>query len=199
MLYTFKGNDELSTTYMYCRYQHCVIIDPSHALDDLLKILENKTLDAILLTHAHSDHVHLISAFQVPIYVHEQDRALLFDRDHNGYGKQQLPYQRQALKLLDMPEKILLEDITIQCLHTPGHTKGSVSFLIEDKLFTGDTLFKEGIGRDDLWGGNLNSLKSSILKLMKLPLYTKVYPGHDDITTLRHEKSHNSYIKKWLY
>lgn len=199
MLYTFKGNDEISTTYLYCRYQHCVLIDPSHAYDEITKVLENKTLDAILLTHAHADHVHLIGAFPVPVYVHELDTELLFDGVHNGYGKQNLPYQKEHLNLKKMPSQIVLEDIQIQCFHSPGHTKGSVSFLIEDKLFTGDTLFKEGIGREDLWGGNLNALKSSILKLIKLPLYTKVYPGHDEITSLRHEKSHNPYIKKWLY
>jgi glyoxylase-like metal-dependent hydrolase (beta-lactamase superfamily II) len=82
--------------------------------------------------------------------------------------------------------------------YTPGHTKGGLSFLYEGKLFTGDTLFKESVGRHDLYSGNLTELRRSVLKLLSLPSQLKIYPGHDDVTTIRYEQKNNPFYVKWI-
>jgi glyoxylase-like metal-dependent hydrolase (beta-lactamase superfamily II) len=79
-------------------------------------------------------------------------------------------------------------DLVIKTLHTPGHTKGSTCFICEDILISGDTLFKNGMGRTDLYGGNISELFSSLRKLFSLDNDYTVYPGHGQKTTLKKEK-----------
>jgi glyoxylase-like metal-dependent hydrolase (beta-lactamase superfamily II) len=93
--------------------------------------------------------------------------------------------------------KIPLGDQFITVYHTPGHTKGSVSYLYDQKLYTGDTLFKDSVGRHDLYSGNLVDLRKSVLFLLSLPSNIKIYPGHDEVTTIRNEQKNNPYYLKW--
>jgi glyoxylase-like metal-dependent hydrolase (beta-lactamase superfamily II) len=196
----FKGNEDLSHVYLVCRFDTCVLIDPSHSYDAIVDAIGDKTLAGILLTHAHNDHVELIGYFDVPIYLHIDDAHLLFEDSYNGYAPKVHPYKRKALDLRYVKDgdHIPFADHTIQVLHTPGHTKGSLSFLYEQKLFTGDTLFKESVGRHDLYSGNLPDLRKSILTLLALPSNTKIYPGHDEVTTVRYEQKHNPFYAKWM-
>ena len=94
--------------------------------------------------------------------------------------------------------KIPFADQVIEVIHTPGHTKGSCSFIYQDQLYTGDTLFKDSVGRHDLYSGNLVDLRRSILKLCECDANLKVYPGHDEPTTIRYEKKNNPYYLKWI-
>ncbi|HEY8405421.1 MAG TPA: MBL fold metallo-hydrolase [Acholeplasma sp.] len=200
MIITFKGNEDLSHTYILCRFNQCYLIDPSHDLESIQDRLKDKMLLGILITHAHMDHVLLIHEFQVPIYIHGDDAALLFDDKNNGFDIIKRPYKRKDLdiRIIKDQDKIQLGDEFIQVIHTPGHTKGSVSLYHPLGLFTGDTLFKDSVGRHDLYSGNLSELKKSILKLIEtFPANTKVYPGHDEITTLRDERKNNPFYVKW--
>jgi glyoxylase-like metal-dependent hydrolase (beta-lactamase superfamily II) len=95
-------------------------------------------------------------------------------------------------------DHIPFADQTIEVYHTPGHTKGSLSFLYDQKLFTGDTLFKESVGRHDLYSGNLPELRKSVLMLLSLPSAIKIYPGHDETTTIRYEQKNNPFYVKWM-
>ena len=195
----FKGNDSLSHTYLIERFDSCMLIDPSHDYELILKSIGEKTLKGILITHAHHDHIDLIGFFDVPIYIHKDDAHLLFEDRYNGYYPNKHPYKRKNLKLnlISDEETIPLADLEIKVIHTPGHTKGSVSYLFEKKLFTGDTLFKGSVGRHDLYSGNLSDLKKSIRKLMSLDGQMTVYPGHDQKTTIRNEKKLNPFVIKW--
>jgi glyoxylase-like metal-dependent hydrolase (beta-lactamase superfamily II) len=196
----FKGNEDLSHVYLLCRFDTCVLIDPSHSYDDIVHQMGEKTLSGILLTHAHMDHIDLIGSFDVPIYMHADDAHLLFEDQYNGYSPKNHPYKRKNLDLhyVNQGDKIPLADHMIDVYHTPGHTKGSLSFLYEGKLFTGDTLFKESVGRHDLYSGNLPELRKSVLTLLSLPSNIKIYPGHDDVTTVRYEQKNNSFYIKWM-
>ena len=195
-----KGTEDLSHVYLLCRFDTCVLIDPSHSYDEIIHHMGEKALAGILLTHAHSDHVDLIGSFDVPIYMHQDDAHLLFEDQYNGYHPKSHPYKRKNLDLryVNEGDKIHLADHTIDVLYTPGHTKGGLSFLYEGKLFTGDTLFKESVGRHDLYSGNLTELRRSVLKLLSLPSQLKIYPGHDDVTTIRYEQKNNPFYVKWM-
>lgn len=196
----FKGNEDLSHVYLVSRFDTCVLIDPSHSLEAIIEAIGEKTLLGILLTHAHMDHVDLIGQFDVPIYIHQDDAHLLFEDQYNGYAPKMHPYKRKNLDLRYVKEgdQIPLADHVIHVLSTPGHTKGGLSFLYEQKLFTGDTLFKESVGRHDLYSGNLPELRKSVLMLLSLPSQIKIYPGHDEATTIRYEQKNNSFYVKWM-
>lgn len=195
----FKGNENIAHSYLICRFDQCLLIDPSHDVEAIEKALDHRTLCGVLLTHAHSDHIHLIGEFQTSIYIHQADQHLLFEDKYNGYAPDKHPYKRKNLVLvpIDDGNQIPLADHFVSVIYTPGHTKGSVSFLYQDQLYTGDTLFKESVGRHDLYSGNLVELRKSILKLCDLPGSTKVYPGHDDSTTIRYEQKNNPFYIKW--
>jgi len=200
MIYTFKGSEDIAHTYLICRFNHCYLIDPSHDLELIQDKLANRSLEGILITHAHMDHVSLIHAFHAPIYIHELDAALLFEDQNNGFDQVKRLYKRKDLdiRIIHDQDKIPIGDEFIQVIHTPGHTKGSVSFLYNQALFTGDTLFKMSVGRHDLYSGNLFELKKSILKLIdEYHSNTIVYPGHDEPTTLRDERKNNPFYIKW--
>ena len=196
----FKGNEDLSHVYLLCRFDSCILIDPSHSYDDIVHAIGERTLTAILLTHAHMDHIDLIGSFDVPIYLHQNDAHLLFEDQYNGYAPKSHPYKRKNLDLryVSHGDKIPLADHMIEVIHTPGHTKGSLSFLYEQKLFTGDTLFKESVGRHDLYSGNLPELRKSVLDLLSLPSAIKIYPGHDETSTVRYEQKNNAFYVKWM-
>ena len=87
-----------------------------------------------------------------------------------------------------------LENIKIKVIFTPGHTDGSVTFLVDDMLFTGDTLFLESVGRTDFPTGDREQLVSSVKKLYSLEGDYKVYPGHQEFTTLSHERKYNMFV-----
>ncbi|MDD4879645.1 MAG: MBL fold metallo-hydrolase, partial [Candidatus Omnitrophica bacterium] len=96
---------------------------------------------------------------------------------------------------LDDGDTIQMGDLTLEVLHTPGHTQGSICLRCEDVVFTGDTLFAEGVGRTDRPGGSELKLMRSIKeKLFTLPDDTKVYPGHGPTTSIGHEKGHNPFF-----
>ena len=196
----FKGNEDLSHVYLICRFDTCVLIDPSHSYDDIVHAIGDKTLTGILLTHAHMDHIDLIGSFDVPIYMHADDAHLLFEDQYNGYAPKTHPYKRKNLDLryVKQGDKIPFADHFIDVFHTPGHTKGSLSFLYDQKLYTGDTLFKESVGRHDLYSGNLPELRKSVMALLSLPSAIKIYPGHDDATTVRYEQKNNVFYVKWM-
>lgn len=196
MLKTFIGITS-SNTYIWCKKSSCFLIDPSDHLEEIQNFLSEYSLEAIILTHAHADHMHLINHFKCPIYLHEKDFELLKYPNHIGYPHG-FPYNIKHLDIIKIPKELLLDDKVIEVIHTPGHSPGSISLYSEGILISGDTLFKQSVGRTDLILGSETQLIQSLKTLMTFPNQTKVYPGHGNKTTIRDEKSHNLYIKKWL-
>mmetsp|Transcript_56307 Transcript_56307/g.64281 ORF Transcript_56307/g.64281 Transcript_56307/m.64281 type:complete len:222 (+) Transcript_56307:29-694(+) len=184
--------------------KRAIICDPGGDAEEIFKIIDSNgfTVDRILVTHAHLDHFLAADIvkekYQCPVYLHPDDLDMWI----------MLPFQcmllglAQPTKTVALPKETLKEGSELgicggKCIHTPGHTKGSVCFYFpEDKiLITGDTLFREGVGRTDLWGGNHQEIMISIKeRLFQLPDDTICVPGHGPWTTIGHEKKENQFI-----
>ena len=169
-----------------------IVIDPTDG-ELLHSFLESKCLHpiAILLTHGHFDHtsglVQAARQYGVPVYMHPSDLPMLSDPNLSGlhlfFPDAEFEPWHEINPLSD-GQVLQLEDLTVKVLSTPGHSQGSVCYLIEDCLFTGDTLFKRGYGRTDLWGGSMRALLTSLERLKKLYAGMNVYPGHGEVTTI---------------
>jgi hydroxyacylglutathione hydrolase len=191
-----------------------IIVDPGQrAMRPLRRILDERRLTpaAVLLTHGHIDHMwsaqKVADTYGCPVFIHPEDRFMLTD-PIAGIGPKlaQLAMgaffsePRQVVELDRDGDKIELGGITVAVDHTPGHTKGSVVFRVADGpvelAFTGDTLFKQSIGRTDLLGGSGRDLLTSIVeKLLVLDDDTVVLPGHGPRSTIGAERRTNPFIE----
>lgn len=172
------------------------VIDPG---DDARKILAQLQEDGaevryILLTHGHYDHTTAVPQLHqalpnAKIYIHEADA--------NGAGSKLFPLAGQVddLLLYGEGDALPLGSLTIRVLHTPGHSPGSVSLLVGDVLFSGDTLFCSSMGRTDLPGGSHEQIMASLRRLGQLEGNLKVLPGHEWATTLDREREYNYFLK----
>jgi hydroxyacylglutathione hydrolase len=180
-----------------------VVIDPGTDAEALIRRLEGVEVEAILLTHAHFDHIggvdRLRKLKRCPVYLHDLEAAWLADPKKNGSAR----WPDVTEPIITDPAEYALEDgqtlellgERIRVLHTPGHSPGSVGFLLGHSLFGGDVLFRQGIGRTDLYGGSENDLIDSIRnKLYELDDAVTVYPGHGPRTTIGYEKENNPYV-----
>jgi glyoxylase-like metal-dependent hydrolase (beta-lactamase superfamily II) len=195
-----KGTEDVSNIYIIKRFDAVMLIDPSYNLETILEKTQGYKIQGILLTHAHHDHMGLIGKFDCPIYLHRADYQLFINDDLNGYNEYKIerPYQVKDLfiKFVDDETLIPFMDGSIKVIHTPGHTKGSVCYLYRDSLYTGDTLFKDGIGRTDLPSGSSAQLHRSLKKLFSIvSAKTKVYPGHDEPSTIYEIKLKNKTVE----
>ena len=195
--FIYHSRDELlSNTYIaYDESFACLIIDPSNG-NDVIDFINKNNLKplAILLSHGHYDHFigvnKIKSVFDIPIYIHEDDVQLLTDPYKNcsllmGRGSV-INHKVNPIKDYDLIQG-LEEDLLV--LSTPYHSEGSCCFyFIKNKiLFTGDSLFKDGFGRDDLPTGNPYKRRSSLKKIFSIKDDVIIYPGHGEITTLKKE------------
>ena len=171
----------------------------SIAIEDTLKEY-GAQLKYILLTHGHFDHILGINDFKskhdCKVLVHEDDKILMDSIKEFAANFGLPPADVQKVDgYLTENDIIKIGEHEIKVIHTPGHTKGGVCYLVEDKLFSGDTLFYESVGRTDLPGGSFDELKSNIeQKLFTLDENIKVYPGHGWTSTIGHEKINNRFL-----
>lgn len=154
----------------------------------------NIKIKALLLTHAHFDHAGCASKLQkdgVKVYVSKKDSKKLLNDENLGINFGRKFEYLTADYTFDGGDTLTIEGMEIKVIETPGHTDGSVTFLVQDMLFTGDTLFLESVGRTDFISGNRIELLNSVKKLFALTGDYKVYPGHEEFTTLSHERKYN--------
>ena len=173
------------------------VIDPGDEAGRILQVIEDDGVDVkyILLTHGHYDHTTAVPELhqalpQAEIYIHKADA--------NGAGSRLFPLAGQIpdLKFYDEGDALTLGELTIQVLHTPGHSKGSVTLKVGDVLFCGDTLFAGSCGRTDLAGGSYDEIMASLKKLGELPGDYHVCPGHDVTSTLERERRSNPFLRE---
>lgn len=192
-----------SNCYIVHNGQEAFVVDPSISEKKILTKLEEKglSLKGILLTHGHFDHIFCAQELRdetgTPLYIHEFDAEMLTDSSKNAYRTftgNDFTIQKAEFLLKD-GDTITLGDEQIKVLHTPGHTKGSVCFDTGDSLISGDTIFAEGFGRYDLYGGDINALKNSLDMLMKMADSENrwLYSGHGNSSTLRQATEHLKY------
>jgi hydroxyacylglutathione hydrolase len=182
--------------------KQAALIDCTEFCEDIAKVLKeyDAELKYILLTHGHFDHILGVNDFKKKyncrVLLHKDDKFLAdtvkefvkkFDIDDVEI--------QEIDEYIDDTQVLKLGRKKINIIHTPGHTKGGVCYLIRDKLFSGDTLFYESVGRTDLAGGDFDELKSSIEnKLFTLDENIKVYPGHGISSSIGHEKENNKFL-----
>jgi hydroxyacylglutathione hydrolase len=184
-----------------------VIVDPGEEAERILKALDAldiTTVDAILLTHTHFDHVGAVSpvakATGAPVYVPELEKHVLANImdfvPWEGFG----PFESyEADHTVEGGEQLALAGFGIDVLFTPGHSPGHVTYAIADEqaLFSGDVLFQDSVGRVDLPGGDWPTLMRSIETLIEAyPGETTVYPGHMGVTTLGRERASNPFLRE---
>jgi hydroxyacylglutathione hydrolase len=193
-------------TYIFRRdgSDRALIVDPGEEAPKLLNAIEQLgvTLDGILLTHTHFDHVGAVApvakATGAEVWVPEIEKPVLADImsfvPWAGFG----PYESwDAEHTLKGGEKLELAGFEIDVIFTPGHSPGHVTYSIadEDAAFSGDVLFQGSVGRTDLPGGDWPTLLDSIRGLVdSLPEETKVFPGHMGLTTLGAERATNPFL-----
>lgn len=188
----------------YCENtKKAVIIDPGGEAARIVEVVrrEGLTVEAIINTHGHADHVlantKVKDAIKVPIWIHSADADML------GSGTRNLSAFMGASTSCGTPDRLLADgdvlmigDFSLTVLHTPGHTPGGISLLADNAVFVGDTLFAESIGRTDFPGGSYSQLIQSIKnKLMTLSDDVKAYPGHGPATTIGWERRQNPFIQ----
>ncbi len=177
--------------------EDCVVVDPGDEYPKLKAAVGDRPVGAVFLTHGHFDHImaagELARDFGAPVYVGAEDAEMLNDIKKCDYmgmlGLEQADWP--VIEATPFTASLQVGGMDFTVLSTPGHSRGSVCLYLEDEavLFSGDTLFRAGYGRLDLYGGKVSAMLRSLKRLFTLPGAVKVYPGHGDATTIGEEKA----------
>jgi len=175
--------------------KNAAAVDIGGESEVLLEFLEKNdlTLKKILLTHGHFDHIGGVEqvrrATGAEVYIHHLDAPKLSD-----FGITDIEPVAEYNEISD-GDIITLDEIQFRVMHTPGHTKGGVCYITDGVIFSGDTLFKNSMGRTDSPDGDYSEMMQSLKKLKMLEGNYTVYPGHDFSTTLNRERLNNPYMR----
>lgn len=171
------------------------IFDPGGSEDKIISFIEKNEIKvkAVLMTHGHFDHIgkakNLSEKYNVPVTICEKEKIVVEDKWNHSCMPFEEPKNYLFVKESDV---VSVGNMNFRVIETPGHTTGSVCYLCDNKLFSGDTLFLQTVGRWDFFTGSLDEIKNSVInKLFLLSEDTKVYPGHGFTTSIGEEKIHN--------
>ncbi len=197
----FTNGDFFENTYLIdSNNLDAILVDPGEGLGEYMTELNQYNIKAILLTHGHMDHIDGLKYFlNVPIYIYKDEQDFLSSPELSlySYFNKHMPFNISDLEVHILEEgTINLLGHNIEVISTPGHTRGSVCYLVDNKyLFSGDTLFQCSIGRTDFPTGSTIDLNKSLDKLKRLNDDVRVYPGHGSETSIKFEKQYNPYFR----
>ena len=190
--------------YVISHNEMAVVIDPGANGEIIGTLLQNNnlTLEAVFLTHRHYDHNgavdYLYNLTKCKIYAHYNDKELMSKNEKSNFSDFQTIEIQSPIEYLsgDFESFTILKDIILDAVHTPGHSSGSVVYVLRNylRIFSSDTLFKEGIGRVDFPTSNKKEMKESLKLLATFKDNCKVFPGHGEETTIGYEKENNIYF-----
>lgn len=179
----------------------CAVVDPGGSAERVMAMIEKSGLTPkmILLTHGHWDHVGAISALlerwpDLPVYAHEKELCPAGEPNPRYF----FPRAGENQRTYGEGDRLPLGSLTLEVLHTPGHSAGSVVVLAEDVMLAGDTLFAGSCGRCDLPGGDEGQMLTSLKRLAELAGDYQVCPGHGPLSTLDRERQTNPYMRHAL-
>ena len=178
----------------------CAVIDPGYSPERILSTVSRLglTIDAVLLTHGHFDHVGaveaIVKATSCKLWMSQRDYTQVSTPD-NDYCYPIHDCDFTEVWFCEEGEQIRAGGLTFTVLETPGHTWGSVCYCCDGAMFAGDTLFARSIGRTDLPGGDWNTMETTLERLKELEQDYTVYPGHGPSTTLTTERMYNPYLR----
>lgn len=201
-------NNFAENSYILYSEKEAYIIDPGSNYERTISIIDELglTIKGAILTHGHFDHISglnkLLDKYEVPVYIHEYDRDFLFDPGLNlsiqmaGSQSRFKLKEKHAVRTLTEDDRLKLGNDELRVTHSPGHTRGCIIIHYKNVVFTGDTLFREAVGRTDLPTGNAHALAESVKRIVQeVDMNTVLYPGHGPRTTLAHEIMHNPVLK----
>lgn len=179
-----------------------IIVDPCVDVKTLKKYNVNK-VDAIFITHGHVDHIlflsQIIKEYNCMVYLTGNCLTKVYDDSLNLSSMFNYPLNIEKYsfnyQIVHDNELILLDELEFKIIITPGHTNCSMCILLENDLFTGDTLFKNSVGRTDFPTGNSLELLKSLKKIVNFNCNFNIYPGHNDLSTINEELKNNYYLK----
>ncbi len=205
--FVFDNKEFVANTYVIGKKgEKCVVVDLGSTSSEVSDFVRRnfEGVSAILLTHGHYDHIRGVSKFikamkkEVPVYIHKDDEEMLLSDELNRavFHGEKVAFDFK-LNLVNDGYVLDFNGEHFKVIHTPFHTRGSSCFLLEEDnaIFTGDTLFKNGIGRFDFANSEPDKVHSSLMKLVNLADTLVCYPGHGEITTLKAEKENNPYFR----
>jgi len=201
-LYVISNGVFGSNTYILSDGKDCAVIDCGVDSRRVMDVVTKNGLNVkyIILTHGHFDHIYHLNSLKektgARLCIHEDERELYLNPMLNGtrmFGTGEEIVTPEPDILLKDGQKLQVGNLTLEIIHTPGHSPGSICILSGNMLFSGDTLFAMSIGRTDFAGGNARAMYESLKKLFRLGDAIEVYPGHGPKTTIGFEKENNPY------
>ena len=202
---TFVVGPLQSNSYLVVdeRSRQAAVIDPGMESESVLEAVHDEGLrvESVIITHGHFDHVFSSAAFKAEtgaqVIMHPDDVPLLLEMPETArlFGFK-APPPPQPDRLVREGDVIKVGELALSVLETPGHTPGGISLCLDNAVFVGDTLFAGSVGRTDLRGGSLDALLRSIrTRLLTLPDWTVVYPGHGAATSIGAERRDNPFLQ----
>ena len=202
---TFVVGPLQSNSYLVVdeRARQAAVIDPGMESESVLEVVRHEGLrvESLIITHGHFDHVFSSAAFKAEtgaqVIMHPDDVPLLLEMPETArFFGFKAPPPPQPDRLVREGDVIKVGDLALRVLETPGHTPGGISLCLDNAVFVGDTLFAGSVGRTDLRGGSLDALLRSIrTRLLTLPDWTVVYPGHGAATSIGAERRDNPFLQ----
>lgn len=202
---TICDRGDNANTYVVGNTDEVIIIDPANRLSNITTAVKNRKVLGIFLTHAHYDHfitlTDVLNKYNVNCYMHQKG----FEKLTNLVSSCAMFFGVGSLKPIDKTKTVFVKDnqvlelspnLKIKVITTPGHTDCSVVYQIEDVMFTGDTLFNNGVGRTDLPTSNTITLINSLKKLLNNKNQAVIYPGHGWESSLEDERHQNDFYKR---